>query len=97
MKKLHSFLDKIDFFMTVVHVAWSILVVFSAAVAGMESMIFDIPQFVPYLLFAVCVIGGIAIQKWFLGNTESRAALISYQVFQEAQELVLQARQRKGF
>lgn len=81
MKKLHDFLEKIDLFVTLVHVLWCVFIVGGSLVIEHRHLIFDVPNAIVCLILVSCVVIGIILQKRLLAAPMDMSSIVPYQIF----------------
>lgn len=81
IRKIHAFLERIDFFVTMLHIAWSVCVVFYSIVCDVHFLKIDVP-FIAILVFLVfCICMGVYLQKKLSAEPNKKSTIVGYHAF----------------
>ena len=83
MNKIHSFLNGIDFFVTLLHIAWSVGIVGLSVIVDWNHLVFPIlrRKAVLFALLVLCAVTGVFLQKYLSADPKKKAAVISHNLF----------------
>lgn len=80
VKKLNGFLERIDFFVTLIQMLWGVLV--SCAIfVEYESFVMDVPFIAVIAGTCLCVAVSVLLQKRLIQNPKKTSAMAAYQIY----------------
>lgn len=81
MKKLGAFLEKIEFFETLLSIAWSVCIIYGSFAVDRGFLVFYVPEPVWIILLLTCILAGVFLQRRHKKNPDSAGNRIGFQAF----------------